>query len=200
MTRDAESANKIINLIWTDQAAASVVGTKGVRGHRNEALDSIPILVRPTERQIRYRLLFAIPAILVLLVLMLITVFAFLTMIFYRQNLSNIRTQINKLSPGRIYTTMLHPELGGMTMSSHEWSREAGRTLIYVSGDYPYSDRSFNRPTVIGTEPQPSRGEFPNATENTVSGDAAKKDKSLGSLTSPPIPKSYADVMTRPST
>jgi hypothetical protein len=127
-------------LIFTDYAAAAVVGTKGILGPRNAAQKNmVPLRVTPTVSRIRYRLPFAIPAIIAVLGLILMTVAALITMIFHHHNIHKMRLQLQKLSPGRIFTTFLHPELGGMAVTSKNWSRSTGKTAVDISGDYPRS-------------------------------------------------------------
>lgn len=179
----------IPNLVFTDYAAAAVVGTKGIRGWRNSATENvIPVYVKASERQIRYRLAFAIPAFIVLLGLIIMTVLAVLAVILRRHNLQVLRLQLQSLSPGRIFTTFLHPELGGMTVPSREWSRTTGKTIINVKGDYPVSGSGIPSPQIVGGVPG-EKG--PHAFETSVSEGSTERDQFLGHSSSPPIPQPY---------
>lgn len=83
LTNNAEQASIIPNLIWTDNAASAVVGTKGVLGPGNSAQKNLVALpVTPTLSKIRYHYLYAIPALLAALMLALITFLALVVTCF----------------------------------------------------------------------------------------------------------------------
>jgi len=140
LSENSTIAAKIPNLIWTDQVASTVVGARGVLGWRNlSPSNTVQVPVFPTKKQIRYHLPFAIPAIIALLGLIVITVGALLTIFRKQHTMTAMRHQLQKLSPGRIFTTFLHPELGGMTVSSKLWSKTTGNIVIDITGNNPQS-------------------------------------------------------------
>ena len=134
LSRNANDAAKIVNLIWTDLAAAAVVGTKSAEGPRG-ASDPVRIVVRPLVNKIRYHWRFGIPAFLVALLCMIIASFATLTFIFRRHNLSKMRKHLHQTAAGRIFTSFLYPEDTNLDTSSREWSERVGKNVIDLSGD-----------------------------------------------------------------
>lgn len=138
LSKTAASASLIPNLIFTDNAAAAVVGTKGILGPSNAATKSlIPVLVTPTTLSIRYHWPFAIPAFIVALLLLAITIITLITLVGYRYNLATVRQHINNVTPGRIYIAMLYPEQGDMRGKSKMWGRQVGDKMVDLSGKYP---------------------------------------------------------------
>jgi hypothetical protein len=136
LTRDANLASVIPNLIWTDTAASAVVGTKGILGPGSTAQQNLVSLrVTPTVQKIRYRYLYAIPALLVALLLALITFIALAVSCFQRIKVGRMRNHLHQISPGGIFTTFLYPGPNGMTMSSHQWGGHLGRKQIDLSRD-----------------------------------------------------------------
>jgi len=137
LTKNAESASLIPSLIWTDFMASAIVGTKGVLGPGNNAQKNIiPLSVTPIAMKIRYHIYYAIPAILALLLVLIITIMALAVTCFYGLGIERLRNHMRQISPGRIYTTFLFPTPGGMSMRSREWGRSLGRNQIDLSGDY----------------------------------------------------------------
>jgi hypothetical protein len=137
-TLSPERAAIIPNLIWTDNAAAAVVGTKGVLGPGNAATQNlVPLPVTPTNSVIKYHWPFAIPALLAVLLLILITLVAGVTVCFRGAGIGRMRLHLQQVSPGRIFTTFLYPEHGGMTVRSKDWNRQLGKKVIDISGAYP---------------------------------------------------------------
>jgi hypothetical protein len=138
LSSSAATASLIPNLIFTDYASAAVVGTKGVLGPGNSASSNlVTIDVLPVHSVIRYHWAFSIPGLLIVFCLILFTIVAFVTIFFHRHNISNMRTHLNQLAPGRIFTTLLYPEHGLTGLSSREWSRQMGKHVIDLSGSEP---------------------------------------------------------------
>lgn len=138
LAQSAETASLIPNLIFTDTAASAVVGTKGVLGPGNTAQQNdVPILVTPFVQKIRYHYPFAIPSLIVALILVLITLWAFGTACFSRGAIARMRQHLQQVSPGRIYTTFLYPRPDGLTMRSKDWSAQFGKKIVDLSGQFP---------------------------------------------------------------
>jgi hypothetical protein len=133
------SAALIPNLIFTDYAAAAVVGIKGVLGPGNVAAQNlVPLAVTPTISVIRYHWAFAIPALIAALGLLFFTALAVIIILFRRHNIGRLRMHLNQLSPGRIFTTFLSSEPGGLSLSADDWNRCMGKQIVDLSGDYPF--------------------------------------------------------------
>src|SRR5271154_6403466 len=139
LSKTPEAASTIVNLIWTDLAAAAVVGTKGVLGPGNAGSpnDAVPIPVQPIVRKIKYQYLFAIPAFILAGMLLLVSFIALLYLIFARSNLTTMRRHLHQLSTGRIFTVFLCPEKCDIGTKSKEWSEEFGKKEIDLSGERP---------------------------------------------------------------
>ena len=165
-----ETAGLIPNLVWTDNAAAAVVGTKGVLGPGNVAQHNLaPVTVIPTVSQIKYHWPFAIPALLALLLLIIITLLVFITACFRRAGISRMRFHLQQVSPGRIFTTVLYPEQSAIGVSSKDWNKHNGKKMIDLSGTYPMAGEAVEMiPPEKGihvTEYQRSTSEEVSATE-----------------------------------
>lgn len=147
LTRNAADASIIPNLIWTDVAASAVVGTKGVLGPGNTAQNNlVAISVTPTIQKIRYHWPYAIPALLVAFMLILITSLALIVTCFRGIGFQRMRLHLHQISPGRIYTNFLYPGQGIMTMRSREWGRTLGRKQIDLSGEWPFPVENMTEP------------------------------------------------------
>jgi hypothetical protein len=125
--------------IWTDTAAAALVGTKEVLGPGNTTGQNIlPILVTPTASEIKYHWSYAIPAFIAALIILLIAIVAVITLLFGHNSIARLHLHLQRLSPGRIFTTFLTPEEpDGMTMKSSDWAKVAGKAMIDLSGECP---------------------------------------------------------------
>lgn len=137
LSSSPETAPKIIDLIWTDAAAAVVVGTKGVLGGGNvgSPSEAARVSVRPMTNQIKYRWLFGIPALIVVIICMVIGSLAFCTLIFRRHNLTIMRRHLNQSSAGRLLTGFLYPEYCNLDTNSKVWSKTVGQNVIDLGGD-----------------------------------------------------------------
>jgi len=138
LTRSAETASLIPNLVFTDTAASAIVGTKGVLGPGNTAQqNSVNILVTPYVEKIQYRIPFAVPAIVVLLILILATMIALLIACLSGTSLTHMRLHLQRVAPGRIYTTFLNPDAKVLNMRPRDWSKRFGDRGIDLSGEFP---------------------------------------------------------------
>lgn len=135
MSKTAQGAARIIDLIWTDMAAPAVVGTKGTLGHNNAGLsnETAAPTVLPIVRRIKYRLRFAIPAIILVMVLLVTTLLAVYSSLVGRSGLHNMRRRLNHTSVGRVYTWLYWPQEEPMRLSSKEWSWRLGNRMVDVN-------------------------------------------------------------------
>jgi hypothetical protein len=137
LSANTTAAALIPNLIFTDYAAAAVVGTKGVLGPGNAATQNLVALtVTPTVSKIKYRWPFAIPALLAAFGLLLFTALAGFTMLCRRHNISRLRLHLNQLSPGRIFTTFLFSEPGVKNLNAEDWNKRFGKQMVDLSGEH----------------------------------------------------------------
>jgi len=137
LSESAETVSLISNLIFTNDAASAVVGTKGVLGPMNEAPSNlVPILVTPTVPKIKYHYPFAIPAFIAAFALLALSVAGIVLGVKGRR-IERMRIHLRRVSPGRIFTAFLYPEPGVDTfiLTSKEWSKEMSAKLIDLSSD-----------------------------------------------------------------
>jgi hypothetical protein len=139
LSNSTATAPLIPNLIFTDYAAAAVVGNKGVLGPGNVAANNlVPLPVTPTISVIRYHWPFAIPAFLVIAGLIFFTAVAAIVMLCRRHNIDRLRMHLNQLAPGRIFSAFLSPEPGAMTLNAEAWNRAMGKLVIDLSDEHPF--------------------------------------------------------------
>jgi hypothetical protein len=139
LSLNAETAALIPNLIFTDISASAVVGTKGVLQPGNTARQNlVPISVTPMILTVRYQVPYAIPAAITALLLLVIACGALVATFLRRDGLSQMRRQLQQLSPGRIYTMLLSPGASSdMLMQGEDWNKKFGGDVIDLSGDFP---------------------------------------------------------------
>ncbi|RDA91144.1 hypothetical protein CP533_0433 [Ophiocordyceps camponoti-saundersi (nom. inval.)] len=140
LTAHADMASQVPNLIFTDFAASAVLGTKSVLSlAKEEGRNRQEILVTPQVLVIRYKLPYAVPALVSAAVVSLIVCVSIVSAFTGKDGLAGIRQHVQRLSPGRIYTTVLAPPGQGsdLTMRSRDWNQRFGAQLIDLSRDYP---------------------------------------------------------------
>ncbi|OCK73509.1 hypothetical protein K432DRAFT_430554 [Lepidopterella palustris CBS 459.81] len=138
LTNSPRTAALIPNLIYTDIAAAAVVGTKGVLGPGNAAHENqVALPVTPTVSKIQYHYPFAIPALAAALILVVITLLAFVTVCLGGLGIGRMRLHLQQISPGRVYTTFMYRGPDGLTMNSKDWSKQFGKKMVDLSGEFP---------------------------------------------------------------
>ncbi|RCI11398.1 hypothetical protein L249_7142 [Ophiocordyceps polyrhachis-furcata BCC 54312] len=133
LTAQAGTASQVANLIFTDFAASAVVGVKPRNRHEQ-------FLVTPRVLVIRYKLPYAVPALVsAAVVCAVVCVSVVFACTGKDEGLAGIRKHVQRLSPGRIYTTVLASpgEGSDLTMQSRDWNRRFGARLIDLSQEYP---------------------------------------------------------------
>ncbi|KAK5110791.1 hypothetical protein LTR85_000720 [Meristemomyces frigidus] len=174
LSSNSETASLILDLIWTDQASSLVVGTKGVLGPGNTASSNAAyVLVTPSKVVVRYHIMYAIPALLCALMLLLITVAALLSICMDGGSIACLRQHLQELSPGRVYTVLLAPGDADLTMSGREWNKRFGSRIISLSDEVaaqkiPCSEQNIPervpftaehpREHLLGCNPRAARG------------------------------------------
>lgn len=152
LTSSAEAASLIPNLIFTDFAAAAVVGTKGVLGSHNKAADNLVALsIIPIVRKVRYNYLFAIPAFLVVTCLVIMLLVAVVATIRGRSSIAIMRLRLQQTSPGRIFTIFLYPDQNISAMDTKTWSKIMGKQIVDCSAEIPVGEEGHKSPGKIPT-------------------------------------------------
>jgi hypothetical protein len=138
-----ETVSLIPNLIFTDNAASAVVGTKGVLGPMNAAkANVVSIQVTPMVQKIRYRYLFAVPAFIAAFTLLVLSV-AGVVLAVLGKRIERLKVHLWQVSPGRILTAFLYPQPDTFMLKSKEWSDRMGTKVVDLSGD-------VDKPAVAG--------------------------------------------------
>ncbi|KAJ0423354.1 hypothetical protein BJY00DRAFT_310479 [Aspergillus carlsbadensis] len=148
LSRSAQTVGKVLDLIWTDSASNLVVGTKGCAANTDAVIERAVIASR---LRIRYELPYAVPAVVVLGILALITALTFLALLLRRTSLSKMARYLNATSAGRIMTAVLQPptQTVGNDSLTTDWVRRDGRADILVGR---------NRPVLVSTGPHDPSG------------------------------------------
>lgn len=170
LTSSAEKASLVPNLIFTDTAASAVTGSRGVLGPLNAGRQNRNnVAVTPSVRVIRYRLVFATPAILSLVVMLILVVGAILVTVFGQSSgISALRRHLRSLAPGRIYTTLLnklqHSSEDSIYLAEKEWNSAYGKQIIDLSAEFPalageenVAESDTNEPTAAEEDAQDQR-------------------------------------------
>src|SRR4051812_18589122 len=146
LSKSAETVAMIPNLIFTDNAASAVVGTKGILGPMNAAHSNVvPMKVTPMVQKIRYHLPFAIPAFILAFCLLTLSLAALILAIL-GNGTSKLSLHLRHLSPGRIFTSFLYPEADAFDMKSKDWSQRMGAKVVDFSrhGSVPPEGMTVN--------------------------------------------------------
>ncbi|KAL2196962.1 hypothetical protein P885DRAFT_68872 [Corynascus similis CBS 632.67] len=143
-----EGTAKMVNLLWTDLAASAVVGTKGITtvtspsssfsengGPGGGGGGGGAFHVRPTIRRTRYHSAYGIPAFVLLVALVLLTIGALVASCTRLSTIEKLRVRLQQLSAGRIFTIVLYPGESDFRMPPKQWSHVSGsKTVKFADG------------------------------------------------------------------
>lgn len=111
LSESASTAHKVIDLIWTSVAANAVMGTKGWMSSGNagriKKRDENPaphVAVTFNTQQLKYRMQYAIPGLLLLLLLTVYCVASLVMLLSRRTSIRRLRLLLNGTSIGRVLT------------------------------------------------------------------------------------------------
>ena len=154
LSRQADTASTIINLIWTDIAANYLIGARSnpgvsLSGPSNNA-QAIVSGVRLFSRETSYDLRYAIPAFVFLAVYTAILIIALMLRVLNRARLDSVKNLLNQTATGRAVMIERHGSAVA-TYSTKRWIRQYGNELIEVD-------------STVGTVP-------PSKTKSNVDGD-----------------------------
>jgi hypothetical protein len=132
LSKQSSSASQIINLIFIDLLASATVGTKSVISNGTlllgDTAQSNIANVTIFSETVRYRIFFAIPAIVVLM-LWVTSIFSILILwIRGRISVSRIKRLLNQTSTGRIVTSRIQPMLWDKPMK--QWVEKDGQMKV----------------------------------------------------------------------
>ncbi len=140
LSKTAADASQIINLIWTDVAANSVVGTKGwglravTEGLSQQAVSnqaSVPVTAY--RKLVRYHVPYAVPAFVVLGVALAILVAFVALMAMKRTGFAKLRILLDSTSAGRLMALSLWPD-DGLYLKTDAWVTRVGKRVVTASG------------------------------------------------------------------
>ena len=130
LTAAASTAALIPNLLFTNAAASTIVGTKGVfREQQRRPAEqqgrcrrpSVSVPVTPVVSRVRYHVPFAVPAIIVVVMLPQETLPALVAAYYSGASIARLRLRLQQSSARRVYTVFLAPG-SDLRMGSGEWS------------------------------------------------------------------------------
>jgi hypothetical protein len=197
LSRNATTAAKIIDLIWTDISANAVVGTKGqlpaepLQGlaKRNEPQTTVKVPITVYARRVRFDIRYGIPAFLALALWALFLVVVLGFVVLGKSTPSTMRHFLDQTSPGRIFTTFLYTNDCPPGASTGNWSRLVGTKRVHVGGAVPRAlDCTSGHALAAGCD---TLAVVPGTENSTVYG---KMDDSSISLHSLPSPQPYSPV------
>jgi hypothetical protein len=131
LSRTTNGTAKILNLVWTDLSANSVVGTKSVLGSGRPSQDpasqkATMITICKFARQVRCDILYAIPAILLLVITIVLVFAAFVLWISPNFSLQLMSTRLKEMSPGRIASVHKDSDPCDPYASTKQWIESIG--------------------------------------------------------------------------
>jgi hypothetical protein len=146
-----DGAARILNLVWTNSAANSVVGTRGWHNFQEQSGEARPlvkrngetstpgsaVLVTPYRSRVRYKWLYAIPGVILLAAIAFIGALSFLFLILRRASPSKMRKFLAHTSAGRLMATFLYSEECHPLAKQKEWRHRVGNKRVDVSSGYP---------------------------------------------------------------
>ena len=138
LSNSSDSIAKIMDLVWTDVAANDVLGTKSLAAtqgnniqKRDTTTGNVAIPVTMYDRQIKYHLVYAIPAIIVLALLVLSSFLTCCAVLFGRASPSKMKRYLNTTSAGRIMTSNFQGQVDN-DVSTKVWIANSGKIPFTV--------------------------------------------------------------------
>jgi hypothetical protein len=154
LSQTVEGTERIINLVWTDVATNALVGTRGQfplseppnlarRAEESNSDMQGQVLIYLFNRTTNYNLLYAIPAFIVLAIVIFTLVASVIYLVLGRGTVSRVKFYLSRLSTGRVMTAFLDDdgatETSGKSSgnSTSQWLKKDGRIVVDVSGSVP---------------------------------------------------------------
>ncbi|KAL8724482.1 MAG: hypothetical protein Q9166_007926 [cf. Caloplaca sp. 2 TL-2023] len=141
LSQSPSTAAKIINLIYTELLATGTVGTKSAINSLNSGGGSnTRNRVAVYERRLQYKIVYAIPAFIVLALVLLVSL-ALLYSLLTCFSPKKLSTLLNQTSTGRVVTNLVYPELGAKALNTKDWAHAAGGVEL----EYPFTKKGAVR-------------------------------------------------------
>lgn len=197
LSTSSEGVERILRLIWTDMMASTTVGTntRGVippsppatddnkkikRANTDSSASSgggsgrgNPGTITVYTRRITYDMRYAIPAIILIVIWLLIIVAALISGVVHRHLLSNMRQMLNDTSVGRVgAVAVVDPSLKQYsTSSTKEWLENVGQVKFRLNGSKDDGGNSYELvPSPSTAHGQTNSQSYPDNNNNNGNG------------------------------
>lgn len=124
-----ETVATIPGLIWTDIMANMVLGSRSIIGTDGQPVGQSPE-VSVFNRKIIYNPLYAIPAIILLVVWILLCISALALWIAARVTMPALRQFLNQIATGRAVANIVYPDMGDSTAQTSTWIKGSGMKIL----------------------------------------------------------------------
>lgn len=148
LSRTPDDAARIINLVWTDVSANTVVGTKGwgltsaaavakaaakvgARADPAPLVTEVEVPIIVYKMYIRYRIPFAVPAFLVLGLTVVVLTTLIILLVSGRTGPKRMRRFLEDISVGRVMGVLLWPEKK-KNLKTKEWVGSVGTRRVII--------------------------------------------------------------------
>lgn len=196
LSAQPDSTAKIINLVWTDVIANSVLGTRGWLSENKENRHSkrdnkgppkegneAEVPVTEFTRKIRYHPAFAIPAIIVLIIASFVACTVMVLFVLGRARPSRMREYLFHTAAGRIMASLLYTNQANPQAPTKQWIHQVGGKRVTVASlipqaiDSPVVSRQANTAKTNVNDPliQKERAEIEEISLHNISSDLARR-------------------------
>jgi hypothetical protein len=162
----AETVGSIINLIWTDEAANAVVGTRGWGLHTDAVgngaarvetmfVSEATVPVTVYRRIVRYHIPFAVPAFIVLAGLIAVLIVLLVLLVRRKTGTSRMREMLHATSIGRAVGAAAWPETTPTPRKTKQWIQAIGERQVIITRDRIIAEKAGFGDARIG-EPEGS--------------------------------------------
>lgn len=143
LSKSTAGVEQMLKLMWTDMAANTVVGTRGwhstLSSRNGEGLSkrdsgeaNVPVVL--WSHSIEYRLAYAIPGFILLVLCIALGVWSIWLLVLRRIGLKQMRTYLARTSAGRILGHALHEDQGNILASTDAWLQQIGLRKATLPG------------------------------------------------------------------
>ncbi|KAK2764406.1 hypothetical protein FQN54_009100 [Arachnomyces sp. PD_36] len=142
LSDSTDGSELILRLVWTDMMASATVGTntRGVSSPFGDGENrGSPGMVTIHQRRITYDMRYAIPAIFLLVIWLLVTIAAIVSGVIHRNTIPHMKQLINDTSVGRVGAATVDSNGGAHIRSTtKEWLGAVGHVRFRLGGkSYP---------------------------------------------------------------
>ncbi|PGH13524.1 hypothetical protein AJ80_06274 [Polytolypa hystricis UAMH7299] len=157
LSKNATTASRIMDMIWTDVAANAVMGNRGwvqdpepkTLAKRDDAVNQqsqkgqpqdgqvVQVPVTAFSRRVKYRIHFAIPAFIVLALALVIATLVLLLCMCGRARPSTMKKYLFHTAPGRIMAAFAYPGQVHAEAHTSKWNKQVGAKRVTIAGHSP---------------------------------------------------------------